>query len=106
MSKDKKIAGVSGTFTIDDTAQILPNDNKGWICPICGRGVAPNVKVCPCKSEPMYVPYPIYSWIYPSYPEWWKKITVTSKPNITYTSNTDYTPSNTHTTTTLTNGEK
>ena len=79
-------------------------DNRGWICPICGRGVAPNVKVCPCKSEPMYVSYPIYPWIYPSYPDWWKKITC--KTNTTYTSNTDYTPSNTHTTTTSTNGEK
>ena len=24
---------------------------KGWICPICGRGVAPNVTVCPCQEE-------------------------------------------------------
>ena len=81
-------------------------DNKGWICPICGRGVAPNVKVCPCKSEPIYVSYPIYPWIYPSYPEWWKKITVTCKPNTTYASKTAYTPSNIYTTTTSTNGDK
>lgn len=82
-------------------------DNKGWICPVCGRGVAPNVKVCPCKSEPIYVSHPIYPWIYPSCPDWWdwwKKITF--KSNTTYASNTDYTPSNTYTTTTSTNGEK
>lgn len=50
MSKDKKIAGVSGTFTIDDTAQILPNDNIGWICPVCGRGLSPDTPYCPCRS--------------------------------------------------------
>ena len=94
------------TYTINLGKQNKETGEYGWICPICGRGVAPNVKVCPCKSEPMYVPYPIYPWIYPSYPEWWKKITITCKPNTTYASNTDYTPSNTHTTTTSTNGDK
>ena len=24
---------------------------KGWICPICGHGVSPDVPVCPCKDE-------------------------------------------------------
>lgn len=71
MSKDKKIAGVSGTFTIDDTAQILPNDNIGWICPVCGRGVAPSEKTCPCKEEYKYIPYPVYPWTYPTYPIWY-----------------------------------
>ena len=23
---------------------------KGWICPVCGRGVAPYVQVCPCVT--------------------------------------------------------
>lgn len=23
---------------------------EGWICPVCGRGVAPWVDVCPCQS--------------------------------------------------------
>lgn len=23
---------------------------KGWVCPICGHGVSPDVKVCPCKD--------------------------------------------------------
>lgn len=24
---------------------------KGWICPVCGRGVAPHVDVCPCQGN-------------------------------------------------------
>lgn len=24
---------------------------EGWICPVCGRGVAPWVNACPCQSE-------------------------------------------------------
>lgn len=24
---------------------------KGWICPVCGRGVAPHVKFCPCTEK-------------------------------------------------------
>jgi hypothetical protein len=24
---------------------------EGWICPVCGRGVAPWVGVCPCQSD-------------------------------------------------------
>lgn len=23
---------------------------EGWVCPVCGRGVAPGVKVCPCST--------------------------------------------------------
>ena len=26
--------------------------NKGWECPVCGRGLAPWVMECPCYSEP------------------------------------------------------
>lgn len=30
--------------------KILPNPNLvPWICPVCGRGVAPQAVVCPCK---------------------------------------------------------
>ena len=25
-------------------------NNTGWICPICGRGVAPTEKYCNCKE--------------------------------------------------------
>jgi predicted RNA-binding Zn-ribbon protein involved in translation (DUF1610 family) len=24
---------------------------EGWICPVCGRGVAPWVDYCPCQSD-------------------------------------------------------
>lgn len=24
---------------------------EGWICPVCGRGVAPWVSYCPCQSD-------------------------------------------------------
>ena len=30
----------------------LPQDfgkKEGWICPVCGRGVAPWIDVCPCQ---------------------------------------------------------
>jgi hypothetical protein len=26
-------------------------EQKGWICPVCGRGVAPWVEYCPCQSD-------------------------------------------------------
>lgn len=26
--------------------------NTGWICPVCGRGVNPNLTSCPCTTEP------------------------------------------------------
>lgn len=32
----------------------MPNDFgewKGWICPVCGRGVAPWTSFCPCQSD-------------------------------------------------------
>lgn len=25
-------------------------EQKGWICPVCGRGVAPWVDYCPCRA--------------------------------------------------------
>lgn len=27
----------------------LPALNPGWICPVCGRGVAPWMQTCPCQ---------------------------------------------------------
>lgn len=24
---------------------------EGWICPVCGRGVAPWIDVCPCQND-------------------------------------------------------
>ena len=32
----------------------LPQDfgkKEGWICPVCGRGVAPWIDVCPCQND-------------------------------------------------------
>lgn len=26
--------------------------SRGWVCPVCQRGVAPGVKVCPCQEKP------------------------------------------------------
>lgn len=26
-------------------------EQKGWICPVCGRGVAPWVNYCPCQGD-------------------------------------------------------
>ena len=26
-------------------------EQKGWICPVCGRGVAPWVNYCPCQAN-------------------------------------------------------
>lgn len=41
----------------------------GWICPICGRGVAPDQKYCSCRPV-VYVP-PVNPW----YPTWWYQVT-------------------------------
>jgi hypothetical protein len=27
----------------------------GWVCPVCGRGVNPNLSSCPCQTEPQGV---------------------------------------------------
>ena len=23
---------------------------QGWVCPVCGRGLSPYIRVCPCKD--------------------------------------------------------
>lgn len=30
---------------------------EGWICPVCGRGVAPWVNYCPCQESEMKITY-------------------------------------------------
>ncbi len=34
----------------------IPSSNPfqqiGWECPVCGRGVNPNLSSCPCQTEP------------------------------------------------------
>ena len=33
------------------------DEQKGWICPVCGRGVAPWVDCCPCQGSEMKITY-------------------------------------------------
>jgi hypothetical protein len=28
-----------------------PHGEVGWICPVCGRGLAPSTSYCPCRSN-------------------------------------------------------
>lgn len=32
-------------------------EEKGWICPVCGRGLAPWVSCCPCMSNGLEITY-------------------------------------------------
>ena len=32
-------------------------EQKGWICPVCGRGLAPWTSVCPCAGEEIRITY-------------------------------------------------
>jgi hypothetical protein len=48
MADDKPIGGLS------NCDMPLPQGfgkQEGWICPVCGRGVAPWVDVCPCRQD-------------------------------------------------------
>ena len=43
------------SFLTSEVSNIIPQTQgfeapKGWICPVCGRGVAPYVQVCPCVT--------------------------------------------------------
>ena len=54
MTDDKPIGGLSNCDTP------LPRgfgEQKGWICPVCGRGVAPWVSFCPCQTSEMKITY-------------------------------------------------
>ena len=30
---------------------------QGWVCPVCGRGLAPWVSVCPCNNKGLEITY-------------------------------------------------
>ena len=32
-------------------------EQKGWICPVCGRGVAPWTSYCPCQGSEIKITY-------------------------------------------------
>lgn len=32
-------------------------EEKGWICPVCGRGLAPWVSCCPCINKEFEITY-------------------------------------------------
>jgi rubredoxin len=48
----KKVFYTSAVHQIKNVPAYPANTelNKGWICPVCGRGVAPHVQVCPCVT--------------------------------------------------------
>ena len=65
--QDKKNKTSSNASNTTVVSGISTSGNHGWICPVCGRGVAPGVSYCNCRSY-VYSPYP-----YP-YP-WWYHVT-------------------------------
>jgi len=56
---------------------ITKHNRYGWICPICGRSVAPDQKYCGCRPQPA----PIYPY-YPVYPYWYKVTCDTPAANL------------------------
>ena len=43
----------------------MEHQTQGWVCPRCGKSLAPWVRECDCSGEAKVMPP--YSWIYPSY---------------------------------------
>lgn len=60
-------------YTLNLGGQHSVTGTYGWICPVCGRGVAPGQKYCGCRPQlvPIYPSYPSY----PVYPYWWYQTT-------------------------------
>lgn len=38
------------SVTLPLNYNIFPT-REGWVCPVCGRGVAPDMTYCPCQCE-------------------------------------------------------
>ena len=40
------------TNPYDPTQTVIKHQPQtGWICPVCGQGIAPHVERCPCKKD-------------------------------------------------------
>jgi hypothetical protein len=48
MTDDKPIGGL---FNCNMPVPQGFGKQEGWICPVCGRGLAPWVSFCPCQSD-------------------------------------------------------
>lgn len=68
----------TGTSTTGGSTSVTYDIKYGWVCPVCGRGVAPDQPVCPCHGEYKYIPVPTYP-TYPPYPYWWYQVTCSTK---------------------------
>ena len=73
--KTKTADSTLKTFNLDGQHSVI--GTYGWICPVCGRGVAPGQKYCGCRPQPMPV-YPTY----PTYPYWWYQVTCNTTSDI------------------------
>ena len=89
MDKTKTTTSTTSTtgYNYSSGEQDSVTGTYGWICPVCGRGVAPGQKYCGCRPQPT----PIYP-AYPVYPYWWYKVTCnttgsTPDASTVYTSN-------------------
>ena len=46
-----KIEGITGGLPKSESYNnYQPRGEVGWICPVCGRGLAPSTSYCPCHS--------------------------------------------------------
>lgn len=54
-SKSSKISSIPFNMSQWQTARTdtesvsVPRGEVGWICPVCGRGLAPSMSYCPCN---------------------------------------------------------
>ena len=49
-----------GVYRLSNCDMPIPQgfgEQKGWICPVCGRGLAPWVSFCPCRGSEIKITY-------------------------------------------------